>query len=245
MSFKRRVRMTLLNRILHRPFVSREVEYTVIASQYDDPARPSARLIDLALKSIEFARSADMSSVSSRLKTPPVLPDIWPGEHYKLLAGIVTALQPKCIVEVGTYTGMSSLAMLSVLPEGGRIVTYDIVKWDNFNPPLLREDDFRDGRLTQRLEDLSDDSIFARNVDIMKEADLIFIDGPHDVTFEDRILAKLKTVQYENNPILLLDDTRLLGMTGVWRRIDRPKLDLTSFGHWSGTGLVDWTADKE
>jgi len=21
---------------------------------------------------------------------------------------------------------------------------------------------------------------------------------------------------------------------------DKPKLDMTSFGHWSGTGLVDW-----
>jgi hypothetical protein len=29
-------------------------------------------------------------------------------------------------------------------------------------------------------------------------------------------------------------------MLGVWRGIARPKLDLTSFGHGSGTGLVRW-----
>jgi hypothetical protein len=38
---------------------------------------------------------------------------------------------------------------------------------------------------------------------------------------------------------LLLDDIRLLPMVGLWRSIASPKLDLTSFGHWSGTGLVD------
>ena len=26
--------------------------------------------------------------------------------------------------------------------------------------------------------------------------------------------------------------------------IARPKLDLTSFGHWSGTGLVEWHAPR-
>jgi hypothetical protein len=42
--------------------------------------------------------------------------------------------------------------------------------------------------------------------------------------------------------ILVLDDTRLLNMIDVWRLIRSPKLDLTSFGHWSGTGLVDMSA---
>jgi hypothetical protein len=27
-------------------------------------------------------------------------------------------------------------------------------------------------------------------------------------------------------------------MVDLWRRIPYPKLDATSFGHWSGTGLV-------
>jgi hypothetical protein len=38
----------------------------------------------------------------------------------------------------------------------------------------------------------------------------------------------------------MFDDTRVLNMIEIWRRLNRPKLDLTSFGHWSGTGLVDW-----
>lgn len=42
-------------------------------------------------------------------------------------------------------------------------------------------------------------------------------------------------------PILVFDDIRAWNMLAIWREIRMPKLDLTSFGHWSGTGLVDWT----
>jgi hypothetical protein len=35
------------------------------------------------------------------------------------------------------------------------------------------------------------------------------------------------------------DDIRFVNMVDNWNAIASPKLDLTSFGHWSGTGLVD------
>ena len=38
--------------------------------------------------------------------------------------------------------------------------------------------------------------------------------------------------------LILLDDIRLWKMLKIWREISMPKLDLTSFGHWSGTGIV-------
>jgi hypothetical protein len=41
-------------------------------------------------------------------------------------------------------------------------------------------------------------------------------------------------------PVLVFDDTRVRNMLHTWRDVRRPKLDLTSFGHWSGTGLVHW-----
>lgn len=37
----------------------------------------------------------------------------------------------------------------------------------------------------------------------------------------------------------MLDDIRFLNMWRLWRSIRSPKLDATSFGHWSGSGLVD------
>lgn len=45
---------------------------------------------------------------------------------------------------------------------------------------------------------------------------------------------------YANRLADLFDDIRVWNMLAIWRGIRRPKLDLTSFGHWSGTGLVDY-----
>ena len=42
-----------------------------------------------------------------------------------------------------------------------------------------------------------------------------------------------------NYRYLILDDIRVPEMFEVWRMIDSPKIDATTFGHWSGTGIVN------
>lgn len=37
------------------------------------------------------------------------------------------------------------------------------------------------------------------------------------------------------------DDIRLWNMLRIWREIRLPKMDMTSFGPWCGTGLCEWT----
>ena len=59
---------------------------------------------------------------------------------------------------------------------------------------------------------------------------------------EKALLNNLAGLTFTNDPIVMFDDIRLLNMIEQWRALPRPKLDLTSFGHWSGTGLVDWNA---
>jgi hypothetical protein len=44
----------------------------------------------------------------------------------------------------------------------------------------------------------------------------------------------------KDNAILIFDDIRVWNMLEFWREIRMPKLDLTSFGHFSGTGVVQW-----
>ena len=44
----------------------------------------------------------------------------------RLLQTLVVALQPRLVVEVGTYAGWSALAMAEVLPDGARIVTLEL-----------------------------------------------------------------------------------------------------------------------
>jgi len=44
----------------------------------------------------------------------------------RLLAALVAMLRPQRVLEIGTFTGYSSLSMAEALPPGGRIVTCDI-----------------------------------------------------------------------------------------------------------------------
>jgi len=109
------------------PVEARQVEYSAILTADDEPARPSERLMDLALGAVQRARSVSMAAVTERMKEPPFYPEIWPGEHYKLLAGLVLEMRPEVVIEIGTAAGLSALAMGQYLPEGSRLFTFNIV----------------------------------------------------------------------------------------------------------------------
>jgi len=225
--------------VLPPPFESSNPHYSLVYPVLDDPARPNARLLELALAAAAKAQSVDISFVTQRMAAPPYWPAIWPGEHYKLLAGLIMEMQPKLVVEIGTSTGLSALTIKKFLPAGSRIVTYDIVPWQEFPDTALKAGDLDDA-LEQRIADLSDAQVFAQHVDFLKKADFIFIDAAKDSTQEDRFIANFNTVKFDTRPVFMFDDVRLWNMLRTWRNIQRPKLDITSFGHWSGTGLVDW-----
>jgi hypothetical protein len=53
------------------------------------------------------------------------------------------------------------------------------------------------------------------------------------------MLSQLAKLDPRTKKLLILDDIRFMNMIRLWRGIASPKLDLSSFGHWSGTGLVD------
>jgi len=66
------------------------------------------------------------------------------------------------------------------------------------------------------------------------------VDGPKDGFFERQFLKHLSEIDTAAHKLLVFDDIRTWNMLAIWREISFPKLDLTSFGHWTGTGLVDW-----
>jgi hypothetical protein len=213
--------------------------YPTMILSIDDLMPPPRRLIDVSITAVR----AVLDEVNlDELKKRPNVPDwafIWPGEHYLFLAAMVKVLQPKVVIEVGTDSGLSALCMKRYLPADGKIVTYDLLPWQTVQEGDLTEEDFADGRLEQRLEDLGDPAVFERNRDLIASAEFMFIDGPKNVTFENAFMKHLKTVKFSKPPILMFDDTRLPSMLKFWRELRYPKLDLTSFGHWSGTGLVE------
>jgi hypothetical protein len=124
------------------PLKARHVEWSAIASAVDDPAEASPRVLELALQAAGLARSISMRAVVERMTRPPYYPDVWPGEHYKLLAALVAVLRPRLVIEIGTATGLSALAMRTQLPAGSRLATFDIIPWRRFPERQLRDEDF-------------------------------------------------------------------------------------------------------
>jgi predicted O-methyltransferase YrrM len=216
---------------------ARHGEKSMIFSLDDDPATPSDRLLDVALEAIAAARRIDLSHLHERLSGPPYWPSVWPGEHYRLLAGLAQALNPSTIVEIGTATGLSALALKAGAP-AATVATFDLVPWREYPGTVLREGD----DIIQHVDDLSTREGVARHRDLMRDATLIFIDAAKDGEQERMFMERFEQIDFRESPILVFDDIRQWKMLAIWREIRRPKLDLTSFGHWSGTGLVDWSA---
>jgi predicted O-methyltransferase YrrM len=213
-------------------------EFSIIASAEARP--PSTRLLDVALAAAARARDVRFRSYAGRASREPHWFETWPGEHYKLLAGLVGALEARRVVEIGTSTGMSALALLEALPAGGQLTTFDIKPWRDFPDTWLTEKDFSDGRFVQEIADIAAPGVIGRYRELFEAADFLFIDGPKDGVTEPKFLAALEPLSLKREVLVMFDDVRVLNMVAFWRRLQRPKLDLTSFGHWSGTGLVDW-----
>ncbi len=235
------IKSRLTHAIMPPPVAVRHAEYSMLLSADDEPMRPTERLLDVALSAVQHARKVDVSSLAARVPTGINYAEVWPGEHYKLLAGLVKALKAKSVVEIGTATGLSALTLLLELPAGGKVTTFDVVRWPNYvDGTVLNERDFSDGRLVQVIDDLQQPSVVERHRELLENADFIFIDAAKDGVMEQRFIDNLKPLRFKNSPIVMFDDIRVWNMLAIWRHLDRPKLDLTSFGHWSGTGLVDW-----
>lgn len=234
------VRERIVKWVLPPPRGCEDGLYSMILPVNGNESNASEYLMDVALSAIDKARRVTLSDVTSRMKCPPRWPEYWPGEHYRLLAGLVDSLKPACVIEVGTYTGLSALSMKKYLPTDGVLTTFDIKKWNAFPDSCLRECDFEDGRLVQLIGDLSDPVIMSKHAALIAKAELIFVDAPKDGVFEKRFLQNLSAIEFPKAPLLIFDDIRLWNMLAIWQSIKCPKLDLTSFGHWAGTGLVAW-----
>jgi predicted O-methyltransferase YrrM len=237
---------TRLVRWLNPSPVKEYGERTMIYVTQGDASQPNAFLMDLTIDAIQRARNLSIADLNFGHRPNAIdYPDLWPGEHYRLLAALVATLQPLTVVEVGTYHGLSALALKKFLPPRGKITTFDIIPWDRFEKTCLRRDDFADGRLVQELADLADRRVFDSHRALFANAQLIFIDGPKDGRFERLFLEHLSALNASGRKLLVLDDVRTWNMLAIWREITFHKLDLTSFGHWTGTGLVDWNPNAK
>lgn len=213
---------------------------SAVYSAYMQAGQPTEYLKQLGLKFVQKAFETDLRDISSRIPKQEInYIDIYPGEHYNLLAAIIQVMQPKTVIELGTHLGYSALCMKKYLPPGGKIYTFDVIPWSGFESTILKEEDF-DEKLVQCIDDITQEQIFQKYKPVIEEADLIFMDALKDGIQEYKFLKNFSAIQFKKKCLFVFDDIRLWNMLDIWFHMTKPKLDLTSFGHWSGTGIVEW-----
>jgi len=226
--------------LLPPPVKASHGEYSMILSSHDDHSAPTEDMIKLGLKACAKAQDLKLEELKDRIPEGSFY--LFPGEHYRLLAALTKVLRAKNVVEIGTSTGLSALAILSSLTSKARLTTYDVIPYSKMENSFLTKEDFEDNRLVQYTDDLADEKMIRKHKNVLKSADLIFIDAVHDGIWEEKLMKNLASIKMKNAPYILFDDIKVWKMLQFWRELNMPKLDLTSFGHWSGTGLVKWEA---
>lgn len=120
-------------------------------------------------------------------------------EHEVLTLGAITRMiNPRRVVEFGTFQGGSTLAMAANMADGGRIVTIDVnpVQRQTHEHGLgtgLMDFDlgclFRGTRFERMIEQRFIDTISADDDDLVGGADLVFVDADHTYPFVKRDTA--------------------------------------------------------
>jgi predicted O-methyltransferase YrrM len=154
-------------------------------------------------------------------------------EHYKLLAYLSRHIKSEKVVDIGTYYGMSAIALS--FDETKTVVTYDIHDWIPDEDEISIKNKIN---IKYKIMDCLDD------METLLQVDFICLDiDPHDGVQEIEIVRQLEKYKYKG--MLFLDDIHLNeGMRSFWESISHKKYDLTKFGHWSGSGLVIFDESK-
>lgn len=215
-----------------------DARWSVVSSAVDLAPRPTGELVDLLLEAARVARDVSLDELEARSGPEEARwVRCWPGEHYRLLAALVSILKPAVAVEIGTFQGAGALALAAGHPDT-KVVTYDIIPWPDIPRSALRAEDFASGRVEQRIGDLGEPAYLDSQAETLRSADVIFIDGPKDGAWEQRAFGRILSRLTDRRRLVVFDDIRLVPMLQIWRDMPFSKLDATSLGHWSGTGLI-------
>lgn len=159
---------------------ARHSEPSAISSVDDLEPKPTDALIALALEAVRIAAESPSPRVWERCSAEAArYVETWPGEHYRLLPALARAVEATTVIEVGTFTGLGAL---SLTDSGARVVTYDVVPWNNIPGTVLVEEDL--SSIDPRLGDLADPDFFEEQLPTLSAAGLLFVDGPKDGKFE-------------------------------------------------------------
>lgn len=151
--------------------------------------------------------------------------------YYAWLALAVRLLQPRTILELGNYYGVSSLMMYSEFGSGVQeFVSVDVKKDLRFLPDEVR-DDPRSSFLFGNDLNLA---IYETHLPV--GIDFIFIDTLHELR---HLLAEFYIYKHllSSGALVILDDIFLGNILEFWARIPYPKLEISPTCHDSGFGM--------
>jgi len=152
-------------------------------------------------------------------------------QHYTLLAYLSSLHPNSTIIDIGTHCGSSALA-LSTSPNT-KIISFDI------NRKVFLRDT---SNVSYELADLWDETVFAHWEETIMNSAVILLDvDPHNGTMEYDLYMRLKEKGYKG--LIVCDDIWYFKemRDKFWLKIpSEEKVDITSLGHWSGTGVISF-----
>lgn len=152
-------------------------------------------------------------------------------EHYRLLRYLSSKVNSH-IIEIGTHCGSSAFAMS--MDTRHDVITYDIIDIKNNNRSTPKNVIYKMGEFMDDFE----------NRELILSSKMIFIDAPHNGEYESICYEWLKSNNY--NGIVVWDDIHLNeDMKVFWENVTDKKIDVTKYGHITGTGIINLSNDME
>lgn len=144
-------------------------------------------------------------------------------EHYRLLTYLSNNIDNSIILDIGTFKGVSALALSSNM--SNTIYSFNLGQELQLNT------------LPKNINWIIDNVMNDQYKNIVYNAKIILLDTYHDGIFEKLFYDYLKNIHFKG--ILLLDDIKLnKEMIDFWNAIELDKEDISYLGHITGTGIV-------
>ena len=154
-------------------------------------------------------------------------------QEYRLYSYITTFFDNITILDIGTHMGRSAIALSH--NETNKVISYNILDQIADDNHII----YTKKNITFRVKNVMEDL----NEVFLKDVKIVLIDIDHNGAVEKDIINRLKELNFRG--LVILDDTMNLPdpvlnerMRNLWDSIEDIKYDFTSFGHWSGTGVI-------
>jgi len=157
-------------------------------------------------------------------------------EPYRLLVYLSSLFNNSILIDLGTSNGGSAIALSA--NNQNQIISFDVN--DRCETSFLQNENKFEKMPSLKNVDFIVTQDFTKYLSIFLNAPFIYLDIAHDGIWENIVLELLIKNNYKG--IMLMDDIfQFPEMKKIWDNLMFNKVDLTKYGHWSGTGLIDFS----